>query len=121
MLRGRFVPLFDPELPVVSEFAVEPGRRALLLDLAALPAGREGVVAAACRVRDEAVTATEIRFRADGTEGSRAVVRVAMPKAPASVTVGGKALGPESFDFSDGSLRLRFANVADGVSVVIAR
>lgn len=121
VLRGRFVQLFEADLSVVQEFPVEPGRRALLLDLSALPAGKVGVIAAACRVRDEIVTPQAIRFRAEGVEDSQAVVRIELPKTPASITVGGTRLPAGSYDFSAGTLRLRFKNVAEGVDVVINR
>lgn len=120
-LTNHFIPLFDPALPIAREFTVGPGTRALLLDLDALPPGREGAIAAACRVRDEAVTPGEIRFRADGVEGSAAVVRVALPKPPASVTVGGKAVAVDPSAFSEGTYRLRFTNAADGIDVEIRR
>lgn len=119
-LDGRFIPLFDAAMPVVKRFELPPGRRAVLVDLDALK-GREGVVAAACRVRGEKILPDKIQFRADGVADSSAVVCVALSAAPKEVTVGGKRAEPGSYDFADGVLRLRFTNTADGVDIAILR
>ena len=79
VVHGKLVPLFDENLPVVDSYEIKDGTRQLLLDLSTLPKDKVGVVAAACRVRDETVTNESIKFRADGLEGSHAVVRIAMP------------------------------------------
>jgi len=89
--------------------------------LSKLPKDMIGVVAAACRVRGEAITADSIMFRADGLAGSRAVVRVAMPFPPKAVTAGGVALGADAYDYADGTLRIRFTNSAARVDLVIVR
>jgi hypothetical protein len=120
-VHGKLVPLFDENLPVVDSYQIKAGTRQLLLDLSMLPKDKIGVVAAACGVHGETVTADSIKFRADGLEGSHAVVRVAMPAAPKSVTVAGTALAADAFDYADGALRLRFMNSAAGVDVVVAR
>ena len=120
--QGRCrISLFDPSLSVVKEFTVSPGRRALLVDLDSMPAGHEGVIAAACRVRDYVTSGQSISFRADGIEQSPAVVCVAIPKAPQSVDLDGKPLEAPNYDYAEGILRLRFTNTAKGVSVVIHR
>jgi hypothetical protein len=72
-------------------------------------------------VRGEAVTDESIKFRADGVEGSRAVVRIALPSAPKAVTVAGVALPSDAYDYADTTLRIRFKNTAEGVDVVIQR
>ena len=111
-LDGRFLALFDPELPVVESVRLAPGGRALLVDLDRVRKA-EGVVAAACRVRNETVGPGAIAFDADGLEGSRAVVCVKLNAAPTAVTIDGAALPAESFEFAGGLLRLRFTNSAD--------
>jgi hypothetical protein len=120
-IHGRLVPLFDENLPVVSSYDIKEGARQLLLDLSILPKDRVGVVAAACRVRGETVDSKSIKFRADGLEGSRAVVRIAMPLPPKAVTIGGAALHPDAYDYAEGTLRMRFTNSAEGVAVEITR
>lgn len=121
VLHGRMIPLFDASLPVVKEFAVTPGRRALLVDLEAMPRGHEGVVAAACRVRGQEITRDAIRFRVDGLAQTPGVVCVAMNGPPKSVEIGGKALGAEAYDYADGVCRVRFTNPVDPATVLIRR
>ncbi len=120
-LHGTLVPLFDEKLPIVRSFVISSGTRQLLLDLSKLPKGKVGVVAAACRVRDEVVSAESISFRAEGVQGSRAVVRLVMPGAPKAVRVGGAVLTTDAYDYADGSLRMQFSNAAAGVDVLITR
>ena len=119
-LTGRFIPLFDAALPTVGSVAVAPGSRALLVDLDRVekPAG---VVAAACRARDEVVTDDAVSFVADGLEGSPAVVCLKLPAAPKGVTVDGVALPADAYDFVDGVARVRFTNRAEPVKVVVQR
>jgi len=121
VLHRRMISLFDPSLSVVKEFAVSPGRRALLVDLDSMPVGHQGVVAAACRVRQHTIAGQLIMFHADGIAQSPAVVCVAIPAAPRSVELDGKPLDPGHYEYADGILRLRFTNTAEGVSVVIQR
>ena len=116
--KGRFIPLFTGDLPVITEYEVKPGSRALLVDLDAMP--DVGVVAAACRVRDTHLTPNAIDFSADGLDQSRGVICLKIPAAPKTVTVNGKALSAESYDFKDGVLRVRIANSADAQKVAIA-
>ncbi|MDB5353930.1 MAG: hypothetical protein JWN24_383 [Phycisphaerales bacterium] len=120
-IRGRLVPLFDENLPMVDSYEIKEGDRQLLLDLSALPKDKVGVVAAACRVRGETVNQESIKFRAEGLEGSRAVVRIAMPRSPKAVTVGGAAPNSDTYDYAGGTLRMRFTNSAAGVEVEIVR
>lgn len=119
VLRGRFVDVFDAALPVVSSVTLAPGKRALLVDLDAFPRGRARIVAAACRVRDEVITSRSVRFRAEGIGDSTAVVRLLLPRPPRAVLVNGTPLPPQNFDYTDGTLRLRFPNTPDGAAVEI--
>lgn len=121
ILRGRFVDLFDADLPIVSQVALTAGRRALLLDLNAFPKNRARVMAAACRVRNEVVTSRAVRFRAEGQSDSNAVVRLLLPRAPRAVLLNGVPVAAQNFDYADGTLRLRFPNTPDGVTIEILR
>ena len=98
VLAGRFLPLFDPALPVVNIVRLAPGGRAFLVDLDRVGKA-EGVVAAACRVRNEVIGEDAVTFDADGVEGSRAVVCVKRTAAPSAVTVDGEPLPDEAFEF----------------------
>jgi hypothetical protein len=119
-LKGRFVSLFEPGLPVVKELALSPGTRALLVDLERLPKA-EGVIAAACRVTGERIGAERVTFHADGIEGSEAVVCIAMAGRPREVRIAGEVLDAPRWEFEEGVLRIRFENRAEGVAVEIGR
>ncbi len=121
VVEGKLVPLFDEKLPVVDFYEIKEGTRQLFLDLSRLPKDTEGVVAAACRVRDETVTNESIAFRADGVEGSRAAVLIVTPRAPKAVRVNGAMLPADDFDYAAGVLRLRFTNSAEGLAVTVQR
>ncbi len=118
-MRGRFVNLFDADLPVQTLVTLAPGQRSLLVDLDRFPAKNARVVAAACRVRDEKVSGKTLSFQATGIAQTNAVVRVILPQAPKSVRIDGQPLGASQFDFEGGTLRLRFPNSVEGVRVEI--
>lgn len=120
-LHGRFIPLFNARLPLVTSYTVAPGTRNVLVDLDALPRGKQGVIAAACRVRGQTVSTTNIKFLTDGIEDSHAVVCIMMPQAPRAVWVAGKCLPSSAWDYAVGLLRIRFTNTASGVPVDIHR
>jgi hypothetical protein len=119
-LTGRFIPLFDAELPVIDSLKLVPGTRALLVDLDRTADG-VGVVAAACRTRHQTITDDAITFDADGLPGSIGVVALKLDKAPQSVSVDGEALPAEAHDFADGVLRIRFTNQVEPVRVTVRR
>lgn len=118
-LTGRYINLFDPELKVIPQVELSPGKRFLLFDLNFNNSSKPRVVASACRVRDEVVTKRSLRFKASGTAESNAVLRAIVPSMPKSVTIGGKALAASDYDFEDGVLRLRFPNSVDPQAVEI--
>lgn len=119
-LRGKFIPLFDPALPVIEAHRVTPGSRGLLVDLERMKK-EIGVVAAACRAREEQITEEAVSFQADGLEGSPAVVCLKLPSAPSGVTVDGEPLSADAWDYAEGIARIRFTNHAQPVQVVVKR
>jgi hypothetical protein len=119
VLRGRYINLFDPELPVLNNVTVAPRVRMLLLDLDSVKSTAPRVLAAACRVRDEKADEKTLRFRADGIGATNAVVRIAASRAPVEVLVSGQPLDPSSYDYSAGLLRLRFPNSVEPVPVEV--
>lgn len=119
VLHGRLISLFDPALSTVKEFPISSGRRAVLIDLDSMPKDHQGIIAAACRVRDQVIGPKSISFHADGLEGSQAVVCVTMSRQPHSVEMDGKPMAAEEYTYSDGILRLHFTNHARGDSFVI--
>lgn len=119
-LRGRFVDLFDAHLPVQTEVRLDPGKRALLVDLDRFSARRAKIVAAACRVREENVKGRTLRFRATGIGDTQAVMRLILPSAPRSVTINGQPLPASAYDFDGQTLRLHFPNSTEEVQGEVA-
>ncbi|MDG3007038.1 hypothetical protein [Paludisphaera mucosa] len=121
ILGGRFVDLFDAGLKVIQTVKLDPTRRSLLLDLDRVPAKGPRVLAAACRVTDEAPKGEGLSFFARGPKEITASVRVALPHAPKAVAVAGKPLdaGSQTWDEASKTLLLRFPNSADAVQVTI--
>jgi hypothetical protein len=117
-LHGRFIPLFDSTLPVVTDVNVAPGSRAVLVDLDATP--KVGIVAAACRTRETKIDANSIQFTIDGIGQTPGVVCLKIPSAPKSVTIDDKEVGSDAQEFKDGILRVRFANTPDARRVSIS-
>jgi hypothetical protein len=120
-LKGRFIPLFDAAQSVVHEYTVGAGVRGLLVDPDRYPKDYVGVIAAACRVTNEKVTNDSVTFDTIGQAETNAVVSLLLPKAPNGVTVNGEALERGAIDYSDGVLRVRFANRAETTRVAISR
>lgn len=116
-LRGRFIPLFDAKLPVITEYKVTPGARGLLVDLDAMP--KVGVVAAACRYGETTITDNAIAFATDGQADTNGVVCVKVPAEPKTVTLNGTPLAAGAYDYADGLVRIRMANAPDVTRVKI--
>jgi hypothetical protein len=118
-LHGRFVDLFDADLPVRSSVTLTPGTRDLLVDLDyhATPAPR--VVAAACEVRDVRSIPRELTFTATGIADTIAAIRIQARRRPVSVSIAGHALTPGDYAIEDSSILLHFANSIDPVAIDI--
>ncbi|ALS29186.1 hypothetical protein IJ21_38000 [Paenibacillus sp. 32O-W] len=87
-LKGRFVDLFEPELPIKHALTVMPGEQALLYDLsyaAGRAEGRNAVIAASSRVEDFSLNGQTISFQVRGPSGIQAAARVRCAFRPASV------------------------------------
>ncbi len=122
VLRGNFVDLFDGELPLVTEHAVTPGNRALLLDLdrAKQSGAAPRVVAASARIRDEKAIGERLSFRAEGIAESKGVALILCPQKPAAVEIAGQPAPEDAIHFENGTLRIRFPNSPDGVPVEVS-
>lgn len=116
-LKGRFISLFEDNLPVVTEVRIDSGARAFLVDLEAMPA--VSIVAAACRVSDAHVSSNHIEFSTDGIDKSCGVICMKVPTTPTSIILGDQPLPASASEFHDGLLRIRLNNqvIARHVSI----
>ena len=92
--------------PMLREYRVTPGARAVLVDVDRMPS--VGVIAAACRVREQKIGDGSLSFQADGQAETNAVASIKLPAAPKTVTLDGQPLDDRTF--ADGVLRVRFEN-----------
>ena len=122
-LPSRFVDLFDANLAIVQNVKFGPGSRRLLLDIEkANPTGEPKVLAAAARVTDPKFAAGEFSFHAEGPNQTEAVVRVAFPRAPVTLTATGPpelAAPAMTWDEASKTVLIRFANAASGRRIAI--
>jgi hypothetical protein len=119
LVKGRYVDVFDPKLPILEDVSLTPGKRALLLDLARLKSKTPAVVAAACRVDQEEFARNVLKFRTNGIASTEAVVLIASQTTPSQVMVAGKELDKSEYDTETGSVRLHFTSTAEPILVEV--
>jgi len=117
-LHGRFVDLFDENVPVRTSITLTPGTRDVLYDLSYDPEHTgPRIVAAACRISGEQYAGRRLSFKADGIADTNAVVRIQSRRKPVSVSIGGKTLAPADYEVDGDTVLLRFANSVEPVPV----
>ena len=120
-LTGRFIPLFDAQLPVLNHVVIKPNERQLLVDLDKLTTPMPCVVAASGRVSKEVRNGGDLSFDIHGIENTTAMVRIACDAKPTSVSVNNRQLSNGDWSFNDNVLRLRFTNLVTDQKVVVTR
>lgn len=120
-LKGKFIDLFDPELPVLREKTVKPGEQAFLFDISRVKDKKQPqVLAAASRQYDEQHTANSYSFVAKSPAQTSNVMRILLPKKAKSVKVEGTKDCTWDWNSNDlNTLLLKFENNPDGVKVDI--
>jgi hypothetical protein len=118
-LNGRFIPLFNPALPVVTHVVLRPNHRQLLVDLDQLRDSQPCIASASGRVVNEHRDGTNLSFAVGGIDNTPCVVQIACSGKPTSVTVGDKSISEGDWSFGDGVLRLHFENSIDPLPVTI--
>lgn len=125
VLKGRFVKLFDPELPLTCEINLKPGENTLLYDLDRIPEDEEvWLIAAASRIEDFKLDKKGFSFTAKGPEGVKAVARFYSKRKITSAggTHGEKKIPVEfTWDDKSSTVLLSYPNIADGIRVTIQR
>ena len=118
VLKGSFIDLFDPSLPVLSEKEVQPGGQAFLYDLDKVAdKTRPQVLASASRQYDEMVTSNSFSFVSKSPADTENVMRILLPQAPKQVQV--SIASRSSWDEESQTLLLGFENDPEGVLVRI--
>lgn len=121
-IKGRFVDLFDANLPIVDSVSFGPGSRRLLIDLDRIPKKDPRVIASSCKTLDAKTTSEgAFTFYAEGPSEVEAVLRISLKMKPTEVRIDGKAIAASAHDWdaATDTLRLRFMNSASGRRVEI--
>lgn len=121
IIKGSFIDLFDPKLPVYQSKTVNPGEQAFLLNIDRVTnKQRPQVLAAACRVYEEKVGKGSYSFVAKSPINTTNASRVLLPQKPVSVSVNGKEeFLANAWDQQTKTYLLEFENNPEGVSVNI--
>lgn len=117
--EGRFIDLFNHELPVLSKVVVKPGEQSFLLNIDAVKnQNKPQVLAAAARVYDEKVKNGTYTFVVKSPIETTNAMRVLLPRKPNRVELDGKAV-EVCWDELSKTVFLTHENSPEGVNVVI--
>ena len=117
-LRGLFIDLFDPQLPVLRQKTIRPGEQAFLYNIASVAdARRPHVLAAASRQYDEHVGPHSFSFVSKSPAETTNVMRILLPRKPRQIRV--SEAYESRWDKHSHTLWLTFENQPEGVSVEI--
>ena len=126
VLKGKFIDLFDPKIPVLDEKKVLPNEQAFLFNINKVRNPlKPQVLAAAARIYKEVTGKNNYTFIAKSPVNTTNVMRVLLPVAPKKVTITdakGKVLAgtQNNWDTSSKTCFLSFENNPDGVRVSIS-
>lgn len=124
-IKGKFIDLFDPEIPVLFEKQVKPGQQAFLYNIASVKnPGTPQVLATAARVYDGKVSKREYSFVARSPLNTTNVMRILLPGKPKK-TEGTDAAGnvlpvTNTWDEKTRTCFLSFENSPEGVHVKLS-
>jgi hypothetical protein len=125
-VKGCFIDLFDPKLPVLNEKTVMPGEQAYLYNVKHVPdPKRAQVLAGAARIYNEVAGKNQYSFIAKSPLSTTNVMRVLLPDEPNKVTVSnanGVALTDiqSVWDKTSKTCLLSFENNPEGIKVVFS-
>ena len=124
-LKGVFIDLFDPALPVLKEKIIRPGEQAFLYNVQQVKNRKKPtVLCGASRVYDELSKSGFYSFTAKSPLETTNVSRVLLPQKPKEVTVKNDAgelipSAEHTWDESSNTCLLKFENSPDGISIEI--
>ncbi|SFI49336.1 hypothetical protein SAMN02799624_01032 [Paenibacillus sp. UNC496MF] len=119
-LHGRFVDLFEADLPVLERVELRPGENCLLYDLAqdAAAGGEPAILISSSRVRDERREPGRYGFVSESPASMTVSARIRCAAAPARVTADG-ADAEFAHDPASGTLLVRHPGRPEGVAIAI--
>lgn len=108
-LPGRFIDLFDPHLPVLTNLMVKPGARHFLRELPTMPHAKPVVLAAACQIVPENEKSA---WTVTGIANTPATVLIQTARPAKQVTLQGQPLKDFEYHAESNLLRVQFQNEA---------
>lgn len=123
-LKGSYIDLFDPELPVLQEKIIPAGQQAFLYNLNTVKDKlRPQVLAAASRIYDEKISAGSYSFLTKSPSLTQNVMRILLPAKPKKIVA---VIAPHKvilikniWDDTSKTCLLQFENNSGGVGVTI--
>jgi hypothetical protein len=125
VMKGLFIDLFDPELPVLQEKTVSPGEQAFLYDINTVSEkNKPQVLASACRVYDEKTGEKYYSFITKSPKDTNNAMRILLPGKYSSCKISNsknKFLQnvKHTWDEKSKTCALYFENDPDGVNVTL--
>ena len=116
-LEGRFIDLYDPNLPVCEGVDLAPGTQGLFYDIRKAPRA-PAILAAASRASEIRKSGHSFSYLCKGPLETTNVTRILLPRQPVSVTAAGKEIDRQ-WDSASKTCLLRFDNDPNGVPVEI--
>ena len=122
ILKGEYIDLFDPEIPVLNEKQVNPGEQAFLYNIGSVKNREVPVVlATAARIYNEKTGKNVYSFVAKSPVNTTNVMRILLPekvkKAEVTDATGKQMDSKMSWDEKSKTCFLSFENNPDGVNV----
>jgi hypothetical protein len=119
VLKGLYIDLFDPELPVLTEKRVLPGEQTFLYDIQTVKDTRQPkVLCGASRIYDCKQGKNLFSFTAKSPANTTNASRIQIPRKPAKVTANGLPCD-FSWDEQSRTCLIKFENSPDGINVEI--
>ena len=119
ILKGNYIDLFEPNLPVLKQKVVNPDEQAFLFNIDAVKNKKKPqVLASASRQYDEQTGKHSYSFIAKSPAETNNVMRILLPKQPKNVKVSAQTFTSE-WDKATHTLLLQFENNPEGVQVNI--
>jgi hypothetical protein len=124
-LKGSFIELFNPVLPILTEKIIAPGEQAFLYDITKTKTSKQPkILAAASRVYEEKVSAKSYSFITKSPSKTQNVMRIQLPVKPIEVKLTDNNHQPNtnfksSWDAASHTCLLQFENSSEGVGVEI--
>ncbi len=119
VMEGKFIDLYDPELPILTRKEIFPGQQGYYYNIDKAPKA-PAVLASADRVYEETRKGRMFSYLSKGPAETISNGRILLPSNPVSVLIdGAETIDPARWDEVGKTYLISFDNNPDGVRVVI--